>query len=576
MKKAYLILFISLFNFFSFSQIDLNTINTDYISVLPGKAIFQPQKTSYGFAVITDAKNIMGYTSTGTKIFSKHLYKARKAFFSVLNNDFLAVISNNSNHLTLLNPDGKELWNTSLDYKVIDKPLSGRDGRFFIRGQKIIECYGITGIKKWSLDTAEQSNLKLEELNDGSIIVFLKEKKDSKTVGIRISPFGELLEEITFRGEITSSLTSPKGLLLNFSDGSAGLFHVNNNVSENKWVLQKENPSSVNNDFFVLSEDKNKIIYLNHNENSCEINFIDFDNGNIYKSFIVENIGKVKIACYNDTGIFLSDSKIAYFYNNYGRFLWSGLLNANNKKNVLNYTLYTPDNHFLLFYNNWSLHIYETSNISMIYTNNQYKKEKYEKYYTIDDDLFEYVNITKINEDLFSQEEKNHLLNGNYGKKEIDYASTLLSACASYYSLKNTSNFGTRIEKNLLETDEESIINIISNLSLYSCDTFTNQISQFIKSEKNSIILHHLLLCIQENPYDPENKLIDSIEVLLNSKFKKDNSLYFDICDAIYAICNFNGYKSLDYRGRDLLSSMLYPNYNSKVRDYARSTLKKL
>lgn len=576
MKKVFLLFLVSFLNFFSFSQVELNTINTSYISSLTGKPICEPQRTSYGFAILTDAKNIMGYTTEGKKIFSKNLYKARKPFFGVLKNDFLAVITNNGTHLSFLNPDGNELWNTTLDFKAERNPVSGRDGRFFISGKNIIECYGITGIKKWSLNTPDQSKFDIQELNDGSILIILEDLVDSKTKGLRISPFGEVLEEIIFNGEVKFVLSFQKGLLLTFSDSSAGLFSIENNNSVNKWVIKKENPPSINNDFFVLSENKNEVIYINHQSNSVEINYIDLLSGNVKKSFFINNIGIVNKSFFSDIGVFLFDSKNAYLYNNYGRFLWSGTIPTKSKKNSINYTFYTSDNNLILFYSNWSLHIFKTTEQKLKNNPVKSKLPKYEHFYKIDTSLFENINITKIHEDLFTEELKQKILLGNYNTQEIKYASTLLSASKSYFNIKNTSNFGTRIEKSPFETNQQSLIQMISHFPLYSCDTFTQQTAQFLKTEKNQTILHHLLKSVQENPYDPENYLLDSIEILLNSKIKIETSLYIDICDAIYSICLFNGYSSIEYKGRELLTSMLYPNYNSKVRDYSRSILKKL
>ena len=84
----------------------------------------------------------------------------------------------------------------------------------------------------------------LQELPDGSIIVFLNDE-GGKTRGLRISPFGQELENIIFTGSIKTTHTCKDGVLLTFTDGSAGLFSLKNGLAESKWVASVKNAASV-------------------------------------------------------------------------------------------------------------------------------------------------------------------------------------------------------------------------------------------------------------------------------------------------------------------------------------------
>ena len=76
MKKIFLFLIVSfvfLTSIFAGEGIELTNLNATWGRVLPGKLICPPQTTSYGFAVMTDAHNLMSFTSQGRIVFEKNL-----------------------------------------------------------------------------------------------------------------------------------------------------------------------------------------------------------------------------------------------------------------------------------------------------------------------------------------------------------------------------------------------------------------------------------------------------------------------------------------------------------------------
>ena len=148
--------FLNLSSAFAGEGIELNNINATWTRVLPGKLICEPKTTSKGFAVITDAHSLMSFTSQGRIVYEKLLVRANGAFFGVLQNDFIAVITGSSKRITLLNPDGRELWTTTTDFKISQSPVSGRDGRFFVQGDDALACYSINGIQKWKITPTKQ------------------------------------------------------------------------------------------------------------------------------------------------------------------------------------------------------------------------------------------------------------------------------------------------------------------------------------------------------------------------------------------------------------------------------------
>ena len=559
--------------------IELNNLNATWGRVLPGKLICEPQMTSYGFAVITDAHSLMSFTSNGSLVYEKALTRASTAFFGVLENDFVAVVTASNRRITLLNPDGRELWNTQNDFKITDTPFAGCDGRFFVKGEDSIACYAINGIRKWQVQAQAFSKLPVQELNDGSLIVFLEQLSEGKTQALRITPFGEIVEHITFAGQVVNALTTPQGILLVFTDGTSGLFELKNNKSEHKWLFKKDLVQKTNNDFFILSQDKTQVIYVNIKATAVEIDYINLENGSVKASFTIEEGIVPTYGWYNDSGVFIADTKKACFYNNSGRYLWSGTLPDKKSKLQVYYTSFTTDNCFLLFCSDWSCHAFKTAKSPQPTANqNDSKKHSpnYDDFYTIDTTLLELELPLPINKELLDSNRNKLLSTGDYGATEIQYASELLSLCTAYKNVMSTTNFGTRIEKSVFQTDAAGMEIICSQLSLFYTDIFNDYISYFLRTEKEKALLHIMLRGVAQNGYDPDGKILESLEYLAHNTSEKDETLLKDICDAVYSICTVMGSSAIDPKGRDSLSVLMYPKYTSIIRDYARNTLKKL
>ena len=99
-------------------EIKLSNQNISWSKVIPGKFICQPQKTSFGFVSITDAKTITAITNEGKLYYENTIPRFSNPQLSKLNYDFL-LLSSNNNFIHLINPSGKLLWTKELDGKMI-------------------------------------------------------------------------------------------------------------------------------------------------------------------------------------------------------------------------------------------------------------------------------------------------------------------------------------------------------------------------------------------------------------------------------------------------------------------------
>ena len=232
-----------------------------------------------------------------------------------------------------------------------------------------------------------------------------------------------------------------------------------------------------------------------------------------------------------------------------------------------------------MFSSDWSIYAFRAAHALEEKTkkqNEQTKKTGYENFYEINTTLLELSFPMPLEKSLLESQRVSLLKTGNYGKTEQQYISELLSVCTAYKNSLSTSNFGTRIEKSIFQTDVAEIQNIITQLPLFYTDTFCDFTAYFLRHEANKTIIDTFLKGIIQNGYDPTGQIMESLEYLAHNLSDKDDTMLKDLCDAVYSICVTMGYDAIEPKGKDTLSTLLYPKYTSIVRDYARNTLKKL
>lgn len=574
MRKLFIkVLVFSVFSLYLHSQQVMDSTNSSWQKVIPGELICEPQQTSYGFSLITDSKYLLSFSASGTLLWDKPLKRATNPVFTVLPGDFFAVITNSGKRLALLNPSGNEIWNVSLESPVTKKPVAGRDGRIFIAAKDSISCYGINGIRKWKLDTPALSDFEPVELPDGSLVYFLSEPYEGKTKGIRVSPFGEMMEEIIFAGIVSSSVSCDQGILISFTNGLSGLFSLENNKAKNKWVLSNKKTGT-----FILSENKKDVIFISKEGSNSTINYIDLRKGEIYKTNPIANLNSISSCIYNLQGVFITDSVNAYFYNHQGIELWNGKFPSKTKNRNWNYYTYTPENYLIIFDSTWTANAYRTTQ-DLSNTEIKIEKKSYNAFYNIDSSIFDNAYMpSQINTDYANNELIEILRNGDYGFKEKEYLSFLLSGCyARQMDFDNpVDNMGIKRDLSVFQKDAAGYQLFLTQLSLYGTDTFIKITANLLNREKDKSPIKTILSGLIQNGYDPDGEIINAIFHLSRRVSEKDDVIIQQICDAVYSICLFNGRPAFYAKGKEILSLFLYPKYSSKSRNYARTVFKKI
>ncbi len=568
-KNIFIILF--LFSSSLFAQETLSNLNTSWSNVLSGVVICEPAVTSYGFCAVTDARTISAFTNSGKLLWEKNTGRLRNIILHPLPDDFILYIDLSNKILKILNPTGTEIWSKNLNYMVNKSPLAGRDGRFFLSGENIVECYGINGVQKWQLETETQKNIPIQELPDGSIVIFLADEKN-QTKGLRISPFGLVLEEILFSGSVTTANTCEDGILLTFTDGSAGLFSIQDGFSQNKWVLSKRNTNAL----FSVSENKSDYLYIELLSDGIVLNELNQNDGSVTHSIKIKEIlgTKVEKICFNESGILLIDNKSAGLYSKNGKEIWFAKLPSRTSKTTWNHIIYTSDNHLIFCYKNWTLNAYRIAQNNSHSVNNSVHEDydsfmKYEKNF---DTQYSY----SFSQEIISESRIDDLNSGLYADKEKIYLQDIISICSAYSEFLSTSDFGTRKEKSIFEQDSAGFEKVLAQLMLLGNKNSQNLAASILAKTNNRSFQRVILSGIKSNGYDPDERLLKSIEKVSQNISYKDKVFSSFICDAVYSICLFMGRPAYNSKGKDILKNFMYPSYDAKIREYARDTLKRI
>ena len=550
-----------------FSQEKLGKYNTSWSNVIPGKVITDPIITSYGFCVVTDGRMLSAFSNDGKLLWEKPTYSSKYVQISCINEDFIILWDKRKSSLKLFNPSGTLLWDKTLDYEVSNMPLMGRDGRFFITGENVIECYSINGICKWSYKTDTQKGLPLKELPDGSVLVFLTET-EGKTNAIRLSPFGQYLESITFAGTVIKAYTLPEGVFLTFDDGSSGLFSLVNGLSENKWVLGVKPSNS-----YLIADNKNTLFLELYNDRIV-VDKINVADGNITNQFTVKNINglDLQLAKLNNSGLFLADSTICYIINMDGSINYTAYMLEDKGSTRWNYVIYTRDNHIVYCLENWTLNAYLTSQVR--YNTNVKINGTYKEYYNIDTSPYSYNFTETINRNIASLERFNTLKEGYYGEDEIIYASDIYSFCVAY--LESVSRQFSSKNVSIFDKDAYGTECMLKQLPLLCTNESASYLAKLIGMTKNKSNLNIIINSCIQCGYDPDGKILKEIEIALSKINHKDILLMQNICDAVYSICYFMGRPAFNLRGKNIITTFFNPQFDASIREYAKNTLIKI
>jgi len=564
----------------------LSSENAGWTAVLSGKAVCPPCQTSYGFAVLSDAKMISACTENGKVLWERKVPGHPDPFLTVFSSDFLLSVCG-KNELSLINPSGLTLWSVKVPFEIKNEPQAGLDSRIFVKGEKNIACYSITGICKWNLETEPLRSENLMQMNDGSLIALCLAEESGKTTAIRISPFGEMLETITFSGKILSATAFSSGLLLYFSDGSAGMCFIKENKASTKWTIPHSDRAFSNTtpsypaQFTQLNALKGALA-ANCTRGTRVIIFNTFD-GRVSDFFDIPQKFEETIlfkSTGNGQNVFLSGKQRAFLYTLQGTELWKGdFPGSGDIFSKWNQIILTENTTLVLCSTNWAMAGFKISqNISRKTVPQKIQKKTYEPFLISDSSSLAFLEYSEtLPERMTGTDRINILKSGNYGAKEKEFLSGLKDFCCAYreFQMQKASR-PSLVQKSIFERDYTGVENAIMQLPEFGTDFFVQDLASIIRNESNQALLTAALRAVSECAFDPDSRILKNIEIRAKSLPASSDSAFIAICDAVLEICRFMGRPALFSYGMDIITVFLNPQYSSGVRDYARQTLSKI
>ncbi|MBR7064679.1 MAG: PQQ-binding-like beta-propeller repeat protein, partial [Treponema sp.] len=551
---------------------------------MTGEAVTEPQLTSYGFAMLSDGRTVTACTDEGKVIWEKPLQGRPAPYLTILDGDFLVAVTNNQT-LNLINPAGIILWQVKVPFKITSTPFIGRDSRIFVKGKNYFACYDIKGLCKWSLETESLSTLPIQEFPDGSFLSCLTKTENGKTIGLRISPFGEVMEEIIF-SSIVSSLSSCKdGILITFEEGGVGLcMQDKDDKTQNVWAHHSSHSvfaGTSNEGMFFITTSDEKAVLLSQKENATKATFFKTATGEILNSFTIPSIQASQIIYKRvfEDEIIIADSSYATSFTQDGKILWLAQLpSMNSGSNQWNQIMYTQNGFLILCKKSWELTSFRVVQAVGRKSHTVLKrKNDYNDFLSISTSLDEFYSLSKnLDADFTSDKRLQELHKGLYAEKEKAWASELWNTANFYLSSLKTSYARNIGEKTVFETDVKGTNKMILQLSSYGTNMFPPLVAKLLKAEKNESNLRMLIESAGKCAYDPENVLLDALEKTIQKLHPSSTSLLIPSCTSIYEICKFMGRPAFFSHGKSILSKLLSAEYDRRIRLCARETLSKI
>lgn len=513
-------------------------------TVVSGAILSKPEASSYGFVVMTEGRLLNAFSENGIVLWQKTLAESGEGFCSSMNGDFVYAATNKS--LSLYNTSGNALWTVKTETKIIEKPLSGWDGRVFVREKNAISSYNLSGLLRFKLLVSEGRDFPLMTLNDGSLLYIQKKELNGKSTALRISPFGIILEEIIFVDRIVSGKEGPDGIFLALENGSLALCQVVDGVSDTSWSIKLENKAILD----LFPWDKNILVQCKDGS------FILFDGKNKDALWLINNLDINKIQSFvfdKDTLLLLSKNAIISIDK-------KGFVEKNiHLQNLSSFSSLTNSGFFIDAKSDWTITAYRIASLARIENVSLGFKKKYQVPPLHAESISLYTQATQLlqKENIFEKEE------AILSRLRID----MQDIQTSYLFTKRPSQNYDTMPLKIASLEKASFLGTAEAKSFFET---------ILEKETDESVLLSCLKAIQKSPYDFDMGLLKAIELRLLQSSRASDAILEEYSYTITEICRFMGRKVLIKKGKDLLFGFLDTKYSAKVQNTARICLEKL
>lgn len=610
----------------TYSVTDLTYQNTSWVAETGASVICQPERNSFGYIFISEGRMINAINQNGTILWQKQVSEKISPFLTSIPGDlFFAVFSNSK--LTLINSSFLYVWQRDCNFKIEEKPLLGLDGRVFVRGKDNIASYSMKGQLKWSMELQNQNvNLPLTEFNDGSLLLFINEDTGKKNIAsladspsftegqssknsqssilktslnqeessngkeykaLRISPFGDILEEITFNSKPCEICSTKSGIAISFEDGRCSLIAVKNRQAYEVWRFSNyKSPSKL----YPLKNEKDLLLI---NGSPSTINLVSLSDGKLKSKSIYTNLSPSQNLSHIDEtsgGIVLSFTDNAICISPTLKIQWQAVYN---KKKNFRYAFSTDYGYLVICTDDW---VVEAFRMQQSFQKSKYtyktkslcpyslKFKKSSPLYPLEMNYFRqnYDSILSFyKEENFGEEKPS-----SDSLSTLDSQAELISEETFYVDLNSQfSDFVLAYQtcheysasQLYMKEDMNEASAVLDLLSQSGTFSSWNDLSYLMKEVDDPTILLMLVKAAGIIAYDPDGKMLSTLEKISHSwPDKKDELFYKAICDSVYEICAFMGRPTFFETGEKILTYLLSKPFLSGIKSYSRETLKKV
>ncbi|MCR4940615.1 MAG: hypothetical protein K5930_10995 [Treponemataceae bacterium] len=520
---------------------------------MSGKVLAAPVQVKDRIVTLTEGGLISTFSTDGYRKYERPLKKRPSKNYTVTKDGIILSISNDNKSISFYNPDGYFVWNYSFEDEIAGWPEAGFDGRIFVSTKKTLYCFGVTGSKRWEKSIPSGTNDQILTLNDGTLLC-MTYKSGKESYAYRFTPYGDMLEEITFSGKAVLTAEHEEGVLILFSDGTFGCCSVKENCAVSLWatppipnmLIKTEKAEAAS----ILRIDGSTVAVLYPNG---LITIIDTKDGREICRTAVSS-GFSKGGLYYGAGNIMaitefSDEVIFSIIKTDGTLLWSGMRKT--KGEIIYY--YTGDGFLLQFTDNWILSVSKPWN-----------EQDEEKQYSSNGNFIE----------------RPRFYNSYTGNKEEIFIEDILADFKDIMEelqpfIRSTDNYS--IDPSIFEKDMIASLRCIKDAALTGYD-FSLQIAWIIRNADNESYVKAALDYCLENGYDPDAYMISALYTFVNTShvFACSDVLYKKICDSIESICKFTGADIFKNYGSRILVKFMSSGYSTSIKEYAVSIMKSL
>ena len=518
---------------------------------LSGNVLSSPFEVNSRIIAITNGGFISTFSTDGYRKYERPLKNRPSTDYTVTKNGIILSVSSNRKTLSLYNPDGYFVWSYTFETTISHSPVAGYDGRVFVSTKDKLYCFGVTGGLRWERSVPAEITEQVRMLNDGTLLC-ISTPSGEKSFAYRFTPYGDMIEEITFYGEAVLTAEHENGVLILFSDGTFGCCSVQDNMAVSLWAslsipnmrINKNNVDMAS--ILRLGESYAVVLY----PNGLIIAFNTEDGSEAYRTSVSSGFNKGSLYCGAGKIMVITefDKEVVFsLFSMDGESLWDGMRKT--KGEIIYF--YTSDGYLLQFTDNWLLSVSKP----LFYEKNTYST------------VSQFVERPRTYGTYKNNEEEQYIQEIRDGFEEI---------MAELSPVSNPSIY-TGIDPSLFEKDIISSLKCIQDAALTGYD-FSNEIGELIKNSDNELYVKTALEYSIKNGYDPDAYMLKAIYTFINSphKFIGSDSLYKLICDAVSSICKFTGAEIFQNYGNRILVKFMSSGYSTSVKEYAMSVMKSL